>query len=43
MIYIEYKKFCPLPKLSSFLILLAQNNFGVKTGELGGGKGLLRS
>jgi len=43
MLYIKYKKFCPLPKLSSFLILLAQNNFGVKTGEQGSEKGLLRS
>jgi len=37
------KKLGPLLKLSSLLILLAQNNFGVKTGEPGSVKGLLRS
>jgi len=43
MVYNRHKKLGSLPKLSSFLILLAQNNFDVKTGEHGAVKGPLRS
>jgi len=43
MNYNRLKKLGLRPKLSSFLILLAQDNFDVKTDGLGDVKGLLRS
>jgi hypothetical protein len=43
MIYVFLKMLALLLQVSSFLILLAENNFDVKTGAQNGVTGLLRT